>query len=148
VGNDRQFRALCGGREVPELVLDKRFETNTARVAHIDELAVALTGRLATQSATQWVALLSPLGVPCGPVNDIAGAFALAEKLGLEPTVPIDDGPGGVRLAANPIGLSSTPPSYRSRPPGLGEHTDQLTAWLDLPRTDAGRTDNHDKSTP
>jgi crotonobetainyl-CoA:carnitine CoA-transferase CaiB-like acyl-CoA transferase len=111
-------------------------------------LAVALTGRLATQSATQWVALLSPLGVPCGPVNDIAGAFALAEKLGLEPTVPIDDGPGGVRLAANPIGLSSTPPSYRSRPPGLGEHTDQLTAWLDLPRTDAGPTDNHDKSTP
>jgi crotonobetainyl-CoA:carnitine CoA-transferase CaiB-like acyl-CoA transferase len=148
VGNDRQFRALCGGLEVPELVLDKRFETNTARVAHIDELAVALTGRLATQSATQWVALLSPLGVPCGPVNDIAGAFALAEKLGLEPTVPIDDGPGGVRLAANPIGLSSTPPSYRSRPPGLGEHTDQLTAWLDLPRTDAGPTDNHDKSTP
>jgi crotonobetainyl-CoA:carnitine CoA-transferase CaiB-like acyl-CoA transferase len=34
-------------------------------------------------------------------------------------------------LVSNPIGLSGTPPRYERRPPRLGEHTDDLTAWLD-----------------
>ena len=42
-------------------------------------------------------------------------------------------GPDGsaMQLVANPIGLSSTPPRYERRPPCLGEHTDDLRAWLD-----------------
>jgi crotonobetainyl-CoA:carnitine CoA-transferase CaiB-like acyl-CoA transferase len=34
-------------------------------------------------------------------------------------------------VVANPIGLSTTPPRHDRRPPRLGEHTDDLTAWLD-----------------
>jgi len=58
--------------------------------------------------------------VPAGVVNDIAGAFALAERLGLEPIVEIPDDDGRqVRLTRNPIGLSATPPAYRLAPPRL-----------------------------
>ena len=61
-------------------------------------------------------------------VNDIAGAFALAESLGLEPIVAVPSARGGrrpaapppVRLTRNPIRLSRTPPRYRSGPPPLG----------------------------
>ena len=63
---------------------------------------------------------LSRVGVPAGQVNDIAGAFALAERLGLHPIVDVpraDD--GAARLTRNPIGLSATPVSYRSAPPPL-----------------------------
>jgi crotonobetainyl-CoA:carnitine CoA-transferase CaiB-like acyl-CoA transferase len=58
--------------------------------------------------------------VPAGEVNDIAGAFALAETLGLEPIVDVPAPDGRVsRLVRNPIRLSATPPSYRSAPPEM-----------------------------
>jgi crotonobetainyl-CoA:carnitine CoA-transferase CaiB-like acyl-CoA transferase len=115
VGNDRQFRRLCSVLDVPELATDPRFATNSDRVEHVDELFEALSVRLRTCPAQHWFEILTPLGVPCGPVNDIAHAFALAESLDLSPTATIDD----MTLVANPIRLSRTPVSYRLRPPKL-----------------------------
>ncbi|GAA2786198.1 CoA transferase [Kitasatospora sp. CM 4170] len=140
VGNDRQFAALCGGLGVPDLAGDRRFATNPDRVAHVGELAAELSARLRLRTAAEWFAVLTPLGVPCGPVNDLADAFRLADSLGLEPraTVPGPDGEP-LDLVANPINLSRTPPRYAHRPPRLGEHTEELRAWLDAPATgDAG----------
>jgi crotonobetainyl-CoA:carnitine CoA-transferase CaiB-like acyl-CoA transferase len=138
VGNDRQFAALCDVLELPELPEDPRFATNPARVAHVEQLAERLGTRLRTRSAADWYAELTPKGVPCGPVNDLAGAFALAEDLGLAPRVELgnkdEDGSPDedvVSLVANPIGLSATPPAYRARPPRLGEHTAELRSWLE-----------------
>ena len=132
VGNDRQFAALCTALESPELIGDARFRGNADRVAHVEELGRLLTARLTTRKAAEWFELLTPVGVPCGPVNDLAGAFALAEQLGLAPrvTLPGDGAGDGVDLVANPIGLSATPPQYRAGPPRLGEHSAELRAWL------------------
>jgi crotonobetainyl-CoA:carnitine CoA-transferase CaiB-like acyl-CoA transferase len=65
---------------------------------------------------------LTAARVPAGTVNDLKDAFALAERLGLAPVVDLarEDG-SRVRLTRNPIGLSATPPSYRSAPPPLPE---------------------------
>ncbi|WP_369220787.1 CaiB/BaiF CoA transferase family protein [Streptomyces sp. R39] len=132
VGNDRQFAALCQGLDAPDLIDDPRFATNADRVAHVDELAARIREPLARRTAADWFDRLTPLGVPCGPVNDLARAFDLAETLGLGPraAVPGLDG-APLQLVANPIGLSRTPPRYERRPPRLGEHTEDLTAWLD-----------------
>ena len=109
VGTDRQFASFCSGLGVPELAGDPRFGTNPGWVAHIDALDEIVSARMATRPADHWFTVLSALGVPCGPVNDIANAF---------------------ELAANPVELSDTPPADRRRPPRLGEHTDELRAWL------------------
>jgi crotonobetainyl-CoA:carnitine CoA-transferase CaiB-like acyl-CoA transferase len=119
VGNDRQFARLCEALDLPA---DPRFTTNSDRVAHRDELVAKLTERFRTRTAAEWFDLLTPLGVPCGPVNDLAGALGLADSLGLNPTVRLDD----LNVVANPINLSRTPPEYRRRPPRLGEHTKEL----------------------
>jgi len=134
VGNDRQFAALCDVLGLPELAEDPRFATNPARVAHVEQLAEQLGARLRTRSAADWYEELTPQGVPCGPVNDLAGAFALAEDLGLAPRVELGNKDEEVSLVANPIGLSATPPAYRARPPRLGEHTAELRSWLDAPK--------------
>ncbi len=122
VGNDRQFAALCDVLGASELAGDPRFATNPSRVENRDALREALVERLASRSAQEWAAALTDARVPAGVVNDIAGAFRLAEELGLEPVVriPRDDGTTAA-LTRDPIGLSATPPTYRSAPPKLGE---------------------------
>ena len=122
VGTDRQFAALCQVLGADELAKDPRFETNPVRVENRDALREALVDRLASRSAQDWAVALTDARVPAGVVNDIAGAFRLAEELGLQPIVRIarDDGTTAA-LTRDPIGLSATPPTYRSAPPRLDE---------------------------
>jgi crotonobetainyl-CoA:carnitine CoA-transferase CaiB-like acyl-CoA transferase len=125
VGNDRQFGALCAVIERPALAEDPRFLTNADRVRNRAELNGELSPVLSTRAGSQWFDALRAVGVPCGPINDLAGAFTFAESLGLEPVVEIAGHAGAAasRQVRNPIGLSATPPEYRLPPPRLGEHT-------------------------
>jgi crotonobetainyl-CoA:carnitine CoA-transferase CaiB-like acyl-CoA transferase len=120
VGNDRQFAALCEEVGRPELAEDARFVTNSSRVEHRDALRTELEAALAARPAAEWAAALTARRVPAGVVNDLAGAFAFAERIGLEPIVevPREDGQP-LPLPRNPIRLSETPPTYRSAPPRL-----------------------------
>jgi crotonobetainyl-CoA:carnitine CoA-transferase CaiB-like acyl-CoA transferase len=123
VGNERQFSALCEVLGAPELADDARFDSNSGRVDNRQALHEALEARLATRPASDWQRLLTEARVPAGVVNDVAGAFALAQTLGLAPTVSIarEDG-SDVVLTRNPVTLSGTPASYRSAPPSLPPH--------------------------
>ena len=134
VGNDRQFRTLCDRVGSAELAADPRFATNTARVANREELVAELTAQLAGRTADAWFDELSAAGVPCGPINDLAAAFDLAERLGLDARVTVDDPRRGapVGQVASPIRLRATPPAYRSAPPRLGEDTEALLSELGL----------------
>ena len=132
VGNDRQFAALCSVLGRGELVDDARFATNPARVGHRDDLRRELESALAAQSAAEWVAELSRRGVPCGPVNDVREAIALAESFGLGPVVQLArPGADPDPAIADPIDLAATPVTYRHAAPGLGEHTAEIRRWLE-----------------
>ncbi|MER5602812.1 CoA transferase [Streptomyces sp. NPDC002265] len=130
VGNDRQFAALCRELGVPELAGDPRFATNPDRVAHREDLLAALDAPLRTRPAQTWFEVLTAAGVPCGPINDLAAAFELADGLGLQARVTIRDPRRDqpVEQVANPIRLGATPAAYRSAPPRLGEHTGEVLA--------------------
>jgi len=124
VGTDAQFAALCRVLGAPELAEDDRFATNSDRVANRPDLDRALERRLAEGEVGAWAAALTAAGVPAGAVNDIAGAFALAQRLGLEPIVEVPRADGTrARLTRNPLRLSATPVTYRSAPPALGHDT-------------------------
>jgi crotonobetainyl-CoA:carnitine CoA-transferase CaiB-like acyl-CoA transferase len=128
VGNDRQFRALTVALDCVELADDERFSTNSARVANREQLRSELESRLRRTSAAQWALELSAVRVPAGEVNDIAGAFALAEALGLEPIVAAPAANGQLsQLTRNPIRMSATPPSYRSAAPEMPRGQDRPT---------------------
>ncbi|MGO9763888.1 MAG: CaiB/BaiF CoA transferase family protein [Solirubrobacteraceae bacterium] len=122
VGTDRQFSSLTQVLGCPQLAADQRFATNTARVANRETLREHLERCLSAEPSAHWVRALAAVRVPAGEVNDVAGAFALAETLGLDPIVAVPDARGRLtRLTRNPIGLSATPASYRSAPPPLPE---------------------------
>ncbi|GAA3224409.1 CoA transferase [Pseudonocardia petroleophila] len=122
VGTDRQFRVLCAVLDLPEVAGDARFATNADRVGHRDLLRQVLEERLSRRPAAEWVERLTRVGVPAGVVNDVAGAFALAESLGLDPVVRLPRADGtSIGLTRNPITLSRTPVRYRTAPPALPE---------------------------
>ena len=116
VGNDRQFRSCATVFGRPEWADDPRFDKNPARVENRLELFELMCRQLSAKGAETWFAELSGVGVPCGPIHDVAGAFQLAERLGLAPVADA----AGEPTVANPIGLSRTPPTYRTPPPALG----------------------------
>jgi crotonobetainyl-CoA:carnitine CoA-transferase CaiB-like acyl-CoA transferase len=76
---------------------------------------------------------LNMAGVPCGPINSIGDGIELAERLGLAPRVTVGTGDEAFDLVRNPIQLSEGSLRYDRPPPRLGEHTDEIRAWLASP---------------
>ncbi|MEW5808809.1 MAG: CoA transferase [Actinomycetota bacterium] len=118
VGNDKQFRAFSAALGRAEWGEDPRFATNPARVQNREVLCGLIETEMRRCGADHWYDELTAAGVPAGPINDIAEAFAFARRLGIEATVAMPD--GGPPQVANPITLSATPIRYRSGPPRLG----------------------------
>jgi len=132
VGNDRQFRSFAEALGLPEVALDQRFSSNAARVAHRGELADQLEEALKTDTTANWAARLQGAGIPCGPVNDIGAAIALATHLGLDPVVSFPESAQNPPIAtlANPLRLELTPVRYERPPPALGADSSAIRRWL------------------
>ncbi|MFZ9257357.1 MAG: CaiB/BaiF CoA transferase family protein [Burkholderiaceae bacterium] len=127
VGNDTQFAKLCVVLGCPEIAGDERYAKNANRVRHRDALLPLLQQRLVTRSVAQWVEVLQPEGVPCGPVNSIAQTFANPQVIHRQMRVDLPHPlAGSVPSVANPIKFSGTPIQYGDAPPTLGQHSDQV----------------------
>jgi len=129
-GNDTQFRNLCTVLGAPEFADDERFAVNSGRTANRDQLRPLLIQRLKEHSAAEWFDKLIAAGVPCGPINTVAGGVEFAEQIGLDPVVKSGDGASAVPGIRNPLRFSATAARYDLPPPALDEHGKQIRAWL------------------
>ena len=126
-GNESQYRAYCVAIGAPELGDDARFATNRLRVANRETLVALLTDIMRTGTRDDWIAKLEAVGVPCGPINDIAQAFAhpQAQARRLRRDLPHPGG-GVAPVTASPLRFSDSPVVYRRAPPLLGQHTEEV----------------------
>jgi len=124
VGNDGQFAKFCEVIGAPEWPRDARFATNPERVRNRDLMVRLITGKLAAKPAREWLRLLEPAGVPCGPINDLDQVFndPQVRHRRMQVRAP-HPAAGEVTMVANPIKFSATPIAYDRGPPMLGEHT-------------------------
>jgi formyl-CoA transferase len=129
VGNDRQFVSFCRAAGLMALAGEARFADNAARVAHRGELTARIQAALSAHTTAQWLARLSAAQVPCGPINDIAQAFAEAQvrHRGVRMDLPHPLA-GTVPQVRNPARFSRTALEYARAPPLLGEHTEAVLA--------------------
>lgn len=136
VGNDRQFRKFTEVLGIPETAEDERYASNGARVDHREELTALLEEALAARTASEWQDALTEVGVPAGKVGGIDEGVALAEELGLEPTVDVQDRTGTTvgRQFRHPAQWTPPLASPTQAPPQLGEDTETVTKWLRQPR--------------
>ncbi|WP_424626328.1 CaiB/BaiF CoA transferase family protein [Achromobacter marplatensis] len=126
-GNESQYRAYCRAIGAPELGDDPRFATNRLRVTNRETLIGILTAIMLEGRRDDWIAKLEAVGVPCGPINNIAQAFAhpQAQARQLRRDLPHPAG-GTAPVTASPLRFSASPVVYRRAPPMLGEHTEEV----------------------
>jgi crotonobetainyl-CoA:carnitine CoA-transferase CaiB-like acyl-CoA transferase len=124
VGNDGQFAKFCEAAGAPQWAADPRFTKNADRVRHRDILLPMVAEVVRTKRQREWLDLLEPLGVPCGPINTLDQVFAepqLASR-GMRFDLPHPLA-GSVPQVALPVRFSGGPVTSGLPPPLLGEHT-------------------------
>jgi len=138
VGNDPTFERFCKAFGQEALLADPRFATNPIRVQNRQLVTDTLTPVMKSKTTAEWIEALEALKIGCGPINTLEQVFADPHVQAREMVVEMAHGSGEtVKVIANPVKLSATPPSYRSAPPVLGEHTqDVLTSVLKMSASD------------
>jgi crotonobetainyl-CoA:carnitine CoA-transferase CaiB-like acyl-CoA transferase len=137
IGNDPTFERFCKSFGLEQLLADERFATNAARVANRQLVTDTLTPVMKSRTTTEWVERLEVLKIGCGPINTLKDVFADPHVIARNCVVELPHASGEtVKVIANPVRLSATPPDYRVPPPVLGEHTEEVLSGL-LGMTDA-----------
>ena len=126
VGNDGQFRALCGALGSGGLADDPRFSTNALRVANRAELTAALEVLTLQTTTLELTAALDSAGVPCGPINRVDQVFAEPQAQARGLVVEQDRQGQTIRTVASPMRMSRTPVAYTAPPPALGADTEAV----------------------
>ena len=129
VGNDAQFLKFLevGGRA--DLIKDERFATNAERVKNREHVVPVVAQITRQKTADEWLELLTQVGVPCGPVNNLEEVFndPQIKHREMEISMPHDTADDkAVHLIGNPIKMSDTPVTYRHTPPRVGEHSAEI----------------------
>ena len=124
-GNDGQFARLCEGLGLA-LHRDPRFRTNPGRLAHRAEVVAALEARLGGMPRAAVLAAMDAAGVPAGPINSVAEAFAEPQAVARGMVQEI----GGSRSPRSPLRFSDAALAADRPPPRLDEHGAAIRAAL------------------
>ena len=126
-GSEAQWHLFCAAIGHTEWIDDPRFQTAPDRTQHIDFLEPAITAAMAQRTTQEWLDELLPMGVPCGPVNNLAQVAQDPQVLHREMLATLPHRRAGTWThVGSPLKLSRTPARITTDPPELGEHTGEV----------------------
>ena len=128
-GSTDQWPLFCAAIDHVELIDDERYATGWGRTQHYDELIPVIAEAMRQKTTAEWVEIIGGMGIPAGPVQDIAQVASdpQVNARGMFVELPHPQ-LGPVRFVGNPINLSRTPGGPRRVPPQLGEQTAEVLA--------------------
>jgi formyl-CoA transferase len=126
-GTDRLFRDLCACLGHPEWADRPEFADVSSRVRNRAGLVDLLEKATVDGPKAHWLAVFAAHGIPSGPINTYADAFADPQVLARGMVVETDHPSlGRIRVVGSPVKMSDTPPNARRPAPSLGEHTAEV----------------------
>jgi len=130
-GNDNLFNKFCEVAGCQALAQDARFCTNSKRVENREEITRLLAEIFAERTTKDWCDALEAAGVPNGPINNLQQVFEEPQVLARGMKIELEHAAAGkVPLIASPMKFSGTPLEFRTPPPVLGQHTDEVLRSL------------------
>jgi crotonobetainyl-CoA:carnitine CoA-transferase CaiB-like acyl-CoA transferase len=126
LGNDAIWKRFWEAVGRPELGENARYATNADRRAAREEIVAEIQTVLATRSRDEWLKLFVAAKVPAGPVNRVDQVSSDPELVARG--LFYSDTSNGRRIpqVGLGIGIDGSSASYRTPPPRLGEHTDEV----------------------
>lgn len=127
--NDRQFRILCERLRCLDLLDDERFATNAKRVEHRSLMDDIFDTKFKAKSSEEWLKVLDGSGLAFGSVNTIQKAFEHPQTQARDMVQPMEwtaMQSGLWRSIGPPVKFEKTKAAINSRPPLLGEHTEEI----------------------
>lgn len=130
-GNQKLWKSVCLAVDMPELETDPRFLTTSDRAKNQVALKDILELSFIQRSVDEWIAVFNQAGVPHARINDYEAALNDPQVKHMEwiraITLP---GGGKANTFGSPLLLNGASLPIRHNPPGLGEHTDAVSARL------------------
>lgn len=128
------WKDLVTAMDRPDLLMDPRYADVASRHRNMEPLDREIQAWMQARTMDQIVSTLEQHSVPCGPVQDIPALVKDPQFQTNQTVVPLEcPGVGTIPLLAPPIRLTGDANPRRTRPPRLGEHTEEVLAdWLGL----------------
>ncbi|PZM97919.1 MAG: CoA transferase [Actinobacteria bacterium] len=93
------------------------YATFAGRQKHSKELLAKLEEIFKQRTVDEWLSVLYPASIPCGPINDVAAALREEHTLARDLIVETDHPRfGTVRQLASPVRVGNERPTYRRAP--------------------------------
>jgi crotonobetainyl-CoA:carnitine CoA-transferase CaiB-like acyl-CoA transferase len=127
---DAMWERLARALGLERLIHDPRFLTNGLRRENRAEIDRIINEITAKRTMADWIAELNQVGVPCGPIYNLAQAFADPQIRYQEMVLELDQPSGRVKTLGFPLKLSRTPAALHRPAPQLGQHTAEILANL------------------
>jgi itaconate CoA-transferase len=128
--NEREWAVFC--EEVlrrPDLATDRRFTSNSARVANRTQLTRIIEESFAGATADEVVARLDSAGIANGRLNTIADVAAHPQLAARDRFCDVQTSAGPVAATLPPANLEGVTPSMGAVP-ALGQHTEAVLLSL------------------
>ncbi len=130
VQNNREWTRFCEiVIQLPQLIDDEQFATNTLRVQNHDKLVHIIETQFATLTANQIIARLDAANIANGAVNDIPAVVNHAQLAARRRWVDVDTPKGMIQALLPPHNLSSITPNIGAVP-AFGQHTQEVVDEL------------------
>jgi crotonobetainyl-CoA:carnitine CoA-transferase CaiB-like acyl-CoA transferase len=133
-GVENQWELYCATIGRLDLIDEPRFDTPALRTEHHAELEPILNEAMRRKTSAEWLREFDAIGLPCGPLNNIAQSAEQAQVKAREMLTPVRHPKiGEFPLPSTPVKLSRTPGGIGGPSPELGEQTvEVLTGLLGL----------------
>jgi crotonobetainyl-CoA:carnitine CoA-transferase CaiB-like acyl-CoA transferase len=127
---DAFFERFAAFIDIPEL-LEPALRQQAVRYAAKARIDALVTQKMKTRTTADWQAQLQAARIPCGPVNNFRQALDDSQVRARDMVVDVQLHSGEtVQLPGNPIKLSAAQARPFTRPPQLGEHTQDVLGGL------------------
>ncbi|WP_034159331.1 CaiB/BaiF CoA transferase family protein [Sphingomonas sp. ERG5] len=125
VGNDAQYQRFCAALGLDTLASDPRYATNAGRLEHKPSLFAAITEATRKLDRDPLLATLEGVGVPAGPINTVAQAFADPQVIHRGMALTLDRDGQTLPGLRTPITFSDSTLSLDKAAPMLGADNEE-----------------------